>query len=263
MTGSKLVIMSPETLPNTIPSRENQSNSKYKTLYLLVGPTITSIYYNILDPIVRVFVQPCRDTSDREANQLRIDARSTFRGIKSYEWFHNPTNESGRGPRHELTHTDGCFIDVSEQIGNPESLYANLRLNASSNNGPLTIEEKAERENEFLEGCRDFMSEFGEEGRGPSANNGEANSWLGRWGGLLAMLLGGVAGSAGAFWCSSGGIFVKGPWGFYVAAGYFNLASVGGVVCAGGVASLAVGGLVYFIPWAKVFEWTASKLSHL
>ena len=78
------------------------------------------------------------------------------------------------------------------------------------------------------------------------------------------MVLGGVAGicgGAGAFWCSSGGIFVKGPWGFYVAAGYFELASVGGVVCTGGLAGLAVGGLVYFVPWDKVMDWIRSKFS--
>lgn len=58
---------------------------------------------------------------------------------------------------------------------------------------------------------------------------------------------------------AKGGFFIRGPWGFSLATGYYHslFGSAAGVTAAGvGVAaSVVTGCVVYFVPWARVFDY--------
>ena len=74
----------------------------------------------------------------------------------------------------------------------------------------------------------------------------------------MAIILGAGAGAgaAGGFmWFSAGGIYLQGPLGFSLSAGYFSVAASGGACLAGAGAALAVGGFFYLVPWDWVFEY--------
>jgi hypothetical protein len=94
---------------------------------------------------------------------------------------------------------------------------------------------------------------------GPSRSDEMNSSWFQKFKGIIALIVGGAAGVAGGcggfWWAGAGGIFVKGPWGMYLAAGYFNMAAAGGIAIGAGGAALATGAMAYFVPWDRVFEY--------
>jgi hypothetical protein len=96
-----------------------------------------------------------------------------------------------------------------------------------------------------------------------STDGPEIESWFQRWKLLLAGIVGAGTGAAvagGFMWCSAGGIFVKGPLGISLAAGYFSFAAGGGVCLAAAGAGLTAGTVFYFVPWGKVFEYVRLQL---
>ncbi|KAK3933892.1 hypothetical protein QBC46DRAFT_430646, partial [Diplogelasinospora grovesii] len=80
----------------------------------------------------------------------------------------------------------------------------------------------------------------------PSDTDGTSN-WFHPWKAMLAAIVGGAAGAGvvgGTFWCSAGGVYISGPFGFSLAAGYFTGAGAVGIAGAGGATVLAAAAAV-------------------
>ncbi|KAF5679868.1 hypothetical protein FDENT_8582 [Fusarium denticulatum] len=67
-------------------------------------------------------------------------------------------------------------------------------------------------------------------------------------------------GLTSGFWMSAGGIAVKGPFGLSMAAGYATAGGFGAVGAAGVGSAVAACGMVYFIPWDRVWDILRAKL---
>lgn len=263
---SQVLVSTPEDLQKVI---DSEIQGGCKTLQLLVSGTVKTITYCISKVVKDVYVVPCGFTGSPGA--LRIGSLSTYCGVKTYAWDRRPEGKFRTG-RYQIAHGEGCYWEINDD-----------REAARLLSEPTTASDLGEEE---LASIRNHASMFRDEAmRGPpvssssratlessgtasSASPGtdEADgteSWFSKCKAFLAVVIGagaGVAGAGGAFWCSAGGFFMKGPLGFSLSAGYFSGAAIGGACMAGCGTSIAAAAAVYFIPWEKVFEYAKRLL---
>ncbi|EXL98318.1 hypothetical protein ACKRZS_011837 [Fusarium odoratissimum] len=228
------------------------SKKAFKTLHLLVSSTVAQLTYNIEGFVDQVFIRPCGAGGRPDA--LRIGSSSTYCGFKTYAWDARPYHLQQSNK--ELTHLEGCNFDISDC-----SQEAIRLLQQPREAGDLSHDEKYNVMQKFQE-LRD--TEVSENARDPSNSCADGTeTWFQKWKGLLATVMAagaGAAGMASGFWMSAGGVMVKGPYGLYLAAGYATVGGFGAVGAAGTGSAVAAYGMVYFIPWDRVWDLLREKL---
>jgi hypothetical protein len=226
----------------------------FKTLHLLVSSTVAQLTYNIEGFVDQVFIRPCGAGGRPDA--LRIGSSSTYCGFKTYAWDARP--HQLQQSKKELTHLEGCNFDLSDcsdeairllqQPRDVVNLSHDVKYNVMQQVLELRDTEVSEKARESSDYCADGTE-----------------TWFQKWKSLLATVMAagagaGVAGMASGFWMSAGGILVKGPCGLYMAAGYATVAGAGAVGAAGIGSAVAAYGMVYFIPWDRVWSLLRAKL---
>ncbi|KAF4986858.1 hypothetical protein FDECE_15740 [Fusarium decemcellulare] len=240
-------------------------NAQYKTLHLFVSPAVNQMTYNVEGAVTRVFITPCGANGRPDA--LRIGSSSTYCGVKSYPW---DQRTDPKQLKKQLVHNPGCVFDLSDDLDEAKRLLGNPVMSLD-----LSEEEKDDIRRQFDGFHNDLIRgppepkvgkhrRVSSDSEGPPAPSADGTgTWFQRWKGLLATIVAagaGVAGMAGAFWISAGGIIVKGPLGFCMAAGYFNAAGIGTAFAAGGTAGIVAYGAIYFIPWDRLWNLLKQKL---
>ncbi|KAI5462031.1 hypothetical protein BGZ63DRAFT_463153 [Mariannaea sp. PMI_226] len=256
---STVVVTTQEHFQGMITSTLNKS---YKTLYLFVSSTIKRITYDIPNDIKDVQVAPCRPPGRPDV--LLVSSTSTYCGVKTYAWDQR-TDPKLRKGGYQISHAEGCHFDISDDMDE-----ARILLQVPVTAFDMSPEEQAKITHEVRKFQEDAMSESNmDTGVSSSAENApspaadDTNTWFQRAKSLIAVLVGagaGLAAMAGTFWVSAGGVYLKGPLGLSMAAGYFNMCAIGGVCIAGTGAAIAAGAAVYFIPWDKFWNYLKNRL---
>ncbi|KAH6886848.1 hypothetical protein B0T10DRAFT_607710 [Thelonectria olida] len=232
------------------------------SLYLFVSSTVNSITYDIGKVIKDVYVAPCQPASRPDV--LRIGSASKYCNVKAYAWEHRPTSIRRGG--YQITYAEGCHFDISDDLEDARRL-----LNQPITSCDMQDDELAKIKSQFLSIQEEMAS-------GPVSSDGSVSSYLGadqtgnwfeKWKGLLAMIIAAgtgtyrIGGAITAVWVSGGGVYIKGPLGLSIAAGYFNVAAFAGAVGAGGMMAIAAWGAVYFVPWDRLWNLVREKLSQI
>ncbi|KAF5722729.1 hypothetical protein FMUND_2606 [Fusarium mundagurra] len=226
----------------------------FKTLYLLVSSTVAELTYNIEGFVDKVFIRPCGAGGRPDA--LRIGTSSTYCGFKTFKWDARPSRLQQSNK--ELTHLAGCNFDLSDC--SREDLQFLQQPRASPG---LSREDKYNTMQRAQE-LRDIeVSENA--GHSSSSCADGTEMWFQKWKSFLAtaMAAGAGAGAVGmtnGFWMIAGGIAVKGPFGLSMAAGYATAGSFAAVGAAGVGSAVAAYGMVYFIPWDRLWDFLRAKL---
>ncbi|EMT71924.1 hypothetical protein FOC4_g10003767 [Fusarium odoratissimum] len=200
------------------------SKKAFKTLHLLVSSTVAQLTYNIEGFVDQVFIRPCGAGGRPDA--LRIGSSSTYCGFKTYAWDARPYHLQQSNK--ELTHLEGCNFDISDC-----SQEAIRLLQQPREAGDLSHDEKYNVMQKFQE-LRD--TEVSENARDPSNSCADGTeTWFQKWKGLLATVMAAGAGAAG------------------MGSGFKALTdSIWPPV--------AAYGMVYFIPWDRVWDLLREKL---
>lgn len=224
----------------------------FKTLYLLVSSTVAELTYNIEGFVDKVFIRPCGAGGRPDA--LRIGSSSTYCGFKTFKWDARPSQL--QQSYKELTHLEGCNFDLSD------CSQEDLQILQQPRESPGLSPEDKYNTMQRVQEIRDIeVSEKAKNSSGSSADGTEA--WFQKWKSFLATVMAAGAGAAGmtsGFWMSAGGISVKGPFGLYMAAGYATVGGFGAAGAAGVGSAVAAYGMVYFIPWDRVWDLLRAKL---
>ncbi|SPJ71338.1 uncharacterized protein FTOL_01066 [Fusarium torulosum] len=252
---STVVVTTQDQLQDHLGSAMTNSTSAkkaFKTLYLLVSSTIAQLTYNIEGFVDQVFVRPCGASGRPDA--LRIGSSSTYCGFRTYAWHHRPSQlqQSNKS----LTHLEGCNFDISDCSDEAIRL-----LQQPKEVVDLSQDEQYDVMKRFQDLKHTEVSENARDSSGSSADGTE--TWFQKWKSFLATVMAagaGAAGMASGFWMSAGGIMVKGPYGLYFAAGYATVGGFGAVGAAGIGSAVAAYGMVYFIPWDRVWDLLRAKL---
>lgn len=224
----------------------------FKTLYLLVSSTVAELTYNIEGFVDKVFIRPCGAGGRPDA--LRIGSSSTYCGFKTFMWDARPSqlHQSNK----ELTHLEGCNFDLSD------CSQEDLQILQQPRESPGLSPEDKYNTMQRVQEIRDI--EVSEKARNSSSSSADGTeAWFQKWKSFLATVMAAGAGAAGmtsGFWMSAGGISVKGPFGLYMAAGYATVGGFGAVGAAGVGSAAAAYGMVYFIPWDRVWDLLRAKL---
>ncbi|PNP73542.1 hypothetical protein FNYG_13136 [Fusarium nygamai] len=226
----------------------------FKTLHLLVSSTVAELTYNIEGFVDKVFIRPCGAGGRPDA--LRIGSSSTYCGFKTFMWDARPSQLQQSNK--ELTHLVGCSFDLSDC--SREDLHF---LQQPRESPSLSHEDKYSTMQRVQE-MRDI--EVSEKAGNPSSSCADGTEiWFQKWKSFLATAIAagagaGAAGMTSGFWMSAGGISVKGPFGLSMAAGYATAGGFGAVGAAGVGSAVAAYGMVYFIPWDRVWNILRAKL---
>lgn len=246
----------------------------YRKLYLLASTTVCAITYHISDVVKDVSVYPCGGGLTGQPDMLSIRGDSTYCGIRAYQWDQLPQTALPRA--RQITYGKGCSIDMQNYQDEAMEFIRSQPSTASTMSAEQIagVREQFQRlQDELAAGPpAGQRSNAGPVSAGvaaaasPTAAASHADgteSWFQRWKLLVAGLVGaGAAGGVGGgfMWFSAGGIFVKGPLGLSLSAGYFSVAAGGGVCLAASGAGIAAGALFYFVPWGRVFDYVKGKL---
>ncbi|CAH0028799.1 unnamed protein product [Clonostachys rhizophaga] len=232
----------------------NTGKGTFKSLYLLVSSTVAQLTYHIDGFVDQVFVKPCGSAGRPDA--LYIGSSSTFCGFKAFAWDARTGDEL---VKKQLTHHEGCIYDLRGAEEEARALVRQPRMTVD-----FTSKEQANFQQQFEEVTRTRVSPSPGESPTPCSNG--TDTWFEKWKSLLATIIAagaGVAGIAGGFWISAGGIMIKGPCGFSLAAGYITVAGCGAAAAAGVASTMLAYGAVYFIPWDKVWQFVRRQLSRI
>ncbi|KAF5648929.1 hypothetical protein F52700_747 [Fusarium sp. NRRL 52700] len=204
----------------------------FKTLYLLVSSTVAELTYNIEGFVDKVFIRPCGAGGRPDA--LRIGTSSTYCGFKAYAWDARPSQLHQNNK--ELTHLEGCNFDLSD-CSRDELRFLQQPRDVSD----LSHDDKYHAMQKIQE-LKDIEVQV-EELLSYSHGSWCRRSWHGQR--LLDEC-----------W----GIMVKGPCGLYMAAGNATVGGFWAVGAAGVGSAVAAYGMVYFIPWDRVWDFLRAKL---
>jgi hypothetical protein len=261
-----IVVATPESLQQKL---DSYASKGFMTLHLLVSSFVKSITYRISKAVKDVYVACCGSLFNGQPDMLRIGSSSTYCNVRTYAWDSRPDGELRTGGYH-ITHGEGCHFDLSGNIDEVRRLFAEPRMMPS-----MTDEEMEGIKDRFANLQPDVMSGpprsntsrrrpvSSNSVESPSTGTDETETWFSKWRSLLAVVLGagaGAAGFGGAIWMGAGGVFIKGPFGLSLAAGYFSSGVIGGGCVIGGVAAVAAAAVVYLVPWDKVFEYVKQAL---
>lgn len=252
---STIVIATGKTLQEKLDSSLDDCTS----LYLLVSSTVNYITYDIGKTIKDVHVAPCQPADGPDA--LRIGSASKYCNVKAYAWEHRPSNIRRGG--YQITYAEGCHFDISDDLEVARRLLTH----------PITAygmgdNELADIKSQFASIQEEMTSERVSSGvlLTPYIGADQTDNWFNRWNGLLATIIGagtGAYGIGGTVWISGGGVYIKGPLGLSIAAGYFNMAAFAGALGTGGIMAIAAWGGVYFVPWDRLWILVREKLSQI
>ncbi|KAF4502604.1 hypothetical protein FAGAP_1190 [Fusarium agapanthi] len=224
----------------------------FKTLHLLVSSTVAELTYNIESFVDKVFIRPCGAGGRPDA--LRIGTSSTYCGFKTFKWDARPSQLQQSNK--ELTHLEGCNFDLSD------CSQEDLRSLQQPREAPDLSHDDKYNTMQRVQELKDI--EVSENARNSSSSCADGTeTWFQKWKSFLATVMAAGAGAAGmtsGFWMSAGGITVKGPYGLYMAAGYATVGGFGAVGAAGVGSAVAAYGMVYFIPWDRVWDLLRAKL---
>lgn len=95
----------------------------------------------------------------------------------------------------------------------------------------------------------------------PSADGSE--SWFQKWKGVIATVIGlgaGVGGAMATVKITAAGLYVSGPLGLSIAAGFVHGSMFAGAAAFGTGVGLGAAAMVYFIPWDVFFAYLKQKL---
>ncbi|KAF5989465.1 hypothetical protein FBULB1_893 [Fusarium bulbicola] len=223
-----------------------------KTLHLLVSSTVAELTYNIEGFVDKVFIRPCGAGGRPDA--LRIGTSSTYCGFKAFKWDARPSQLQQSNK--ELTHLEGCNFDLSDC---PQE---DLQFLQQPRESPDLSRVDKHNVMQRVQELRDI--EVSENARNSSSSCADGTeAWFQKWKSFLATVMAAGAGAAGmtsGFWMSAGGIAIKGPCGLYMAAGYATVGGFGAIGAAGVGSAVAAYGMVYFIPWDRVWDLLRAKL---
>ncbi|KIW93592.1 uncharacterized protein Z519_06197 [Cladophialophora bantiana CBS 173.52] len=265
--GSMIVIATPESLQGKL---DYYANKGFRILHLLVSSFVKSITYSISKAVKDVSVACCGTLFTGRPDMLSIGSSSTYCDVKTWAWDRRPEGELRTGG-YNITHGEGCHFDLSGNVDEVRRLYTEPPMMST-----MTDEDMEAIKVRFGDFQHESMSGPPRSNTGgsrpvssdsvlpsPTPGTDETENWFNKWRSLLAVILGagaGVVGGIGAIWCGAGGVFIKGPFGLFLAAGYFNCAAIGGACMAGGVTAIAAAAVVYFVPWEKVFAYVKQTL---
>ncbi|VTT60285.1 unnamed protein product [Fusarium fujikuroi] len=254
-SGSSVVVTTQDQLQDHLGSAMTNSvaaKKAFKTLYLLVSSTVAELTYNIEGFVDKVFIRPCGAGGRPDA--LRIGSSSTYCGVKTFNWDARPSQLQQSNK--ELTHLNGCNFDLSD------CSQEDLQILQQPRESPDLSPEDKYNTMQRVQEMRDI--EVSEKARNSSSSCADGTeAWFQKWKSFLATVMAAGAGAAGmtsGFWMSAGGISVKGPFGLYMAAGYATVGGFGAVGAAGVGSAVAAYGMVYFIPWDRVWDLLRAKL---
>ncbi|CVL06647.1 uncharacterized protein FMAN_11793 [Fusarium mangiferae] len=252
---SSVVVTTQDQLQDHLGSAMTNSiaaKKAFKTLYLLVSSTVAELTYNIEGFVDKVFIRPCGAGGRLDA--LRIGSSSTYCGFKTFKWDARPSQLQQSNK--ELAHLQGCNFDLSD------CSQEDLQFLQQPREAPDLSPEDKYNTMQRVQELKDI--EVSEKARNPSSSCADGTEvWFQKWKSFLATAMAAGAGAAGmtsGFWMSAGGITVKGPFGLYLASGYATVGGFGAVGAAGVGSAVAAYGMVYFIPWDRVWDHLRAKL---
>ncbi|KAK6855698.1 hypothetical protein PG995_007849 [Apiospora arundinis] len=228
---------------------------RFTTFFIFVSPAVQKLAYDIPEVFKDVQIIPCGNSSFRQQDQqeqlqLRIDSSSKYCGKPSYLWEQITSPDDPCA----ITHRRGCYFDIStcmpkeieEHFGEPKMMPG------------LSEDDLAKIQRKLFTVEPDATS-VPRPSEQPTSTGG---SWFEKWKSVLASVMfakGFYSHFAGVFWCSGTGIYVKGPLGLAIGAHTFT---AGGALfsASAGAGLMAAAGIMYFIPWDRVFSYLKAQL---
>lgn len=278
--ASKVLVASEKNLQQLIeevvnsiaePSKGKPKNSqKGKVMDIIVSYAIDRVTYRIPATITAVKVDACQGSPP--AYKLNIGLKSTYCGVNTFAWFHQGNKLLDK---RSLEHSPKCFFDCNEDMAQVTGLL-------SQPTDPILVPTAVE-----VAGMKDMFVDFTKECmEQESKKTSDAHkvsprvvdssipqtdgteTWFEKWKAVLATVIGigsGIAG-AGAFatgWVTAAGVYISGPYGLTISAGYFHGAVVSGATLTGIGTGFAVANMIYLVPWGRVFEMLRQKLASI
>ncbi|KAM3529084.1 hypothetical protein NHJ13051_002098 [Beauveria bassiana] len=219
--SSKVLVGSEKNLQHLIEQVANSiaepSKGKAKSLRqgevmdIIVSYAINMITYRIPATVKTVKVDACQGSPP--AYKLNIGLKSTYCEVNTFNWFHQGNKMLDK---RSLEHSPKCFFDCNEDMDQVRALV-------KPPTDPIPLPTAIE-----LAGVVGSSS--------PQTDGTE--TWFQKWKAVLATVIGIASGIAGAGtfttgWVTAAGVYIKGPCGLAISAGYFHGAVVSGAVLTG------------------------------
>ncbi|KAK8145619.1 hypothetical protein G3M48_004208 [Beauveria asiatica] len=230
--SSKVLVGSEKNLQQLIEEVVNSiaepSKGKAKSLRqgevmdIIVSYAIDMVTYRIPATVKTVKVDACQGSPP--AYKLNIGLKSTYCEVYTFNWFHQGNKLLDK---RSLEHSPKCFFDCNENMDQVRALL-------SPPTHPIPVPTAIEV--------------AGVVGSSSPQTDG-AETWFNKWNTVLATVIGIGSGIAGVFatgWVTAAGVYIKGPCGLAISAGYFHGAVVSGAVLTGVGTGIAVPGMRAF-----------------
>ncbi|KGQ04399.1 hypothetical protein BBAD15_g10349 [Beauveria bassiana D1-5] len=248
--ASKVLVGSEKNLQHLIEQVANSiaepSKGKAKSLRqgevmdIIVSYAINMITYRIPATVKTVKVDACQGSPP--AYKLNIGLRSTYCEVNTFNWFHQGNKMLDK---RSLEHSPKCFFDCNEDMDQVRAL-------AKPPTDPIplpTAIELAGMKDMFVDLTKECMEQESKKKNdthkvspgvvgSSSPQTDGTETWFQKWKAVLATVIviaSGIAG-AGTFttgWVTAAGVYIKGPCGLAISAGYFHGAVVSGTVLTG------------------------------
>ncbi|KAM3451008.1 hypothetical protein MY3296_005651 [Beauveria thailandica] len=276
--SSKVLVGSEKNLQQLIEEVVNSiaepSKGKAKSLRqgevmdIIVSYAIDMVTYKIPATIKTVKVDACQGSPP--AYKLNIGLKSTYCEVYTFNWFHQGNKLLDK---RSLEHSPKCYFDCNENMDQVRAL-----LSPPTHPIPVpTAIEVAGMKDMFVDLTKECMEQESKKRNdthkvspgvvgSSSPQTDGAETWFNKWNTVLATVIGIGSGIAGVFatgWVTAAGVYIKGPCGLAISAGYFHGAVVSGAVLTGVGTGIAVPGMVYLIPWGRVFEMLRHTLASI
>ncbi|KAM3477965.1 hypothetical protein MY8738_006172 [Beauveria namnaoensis] len=227
--SSKVLVASEKNLQQLIEQVANSiaepSKGKAKSLRqgevmdIIVSYAINMITYRIPATVKTVKVDACQGSPP--LYKLNIGLKSTYCEVNTFNWFHQGNKMLDK---RSLEHSPKCFFDCNEDMDQVRAL-----VKPPTDPIPLpTAIELAGMKDMFVDLTKECMEQ-------ESKKKIDTHK---KWKAVLATVIGIASGIAGAGtfttgWVTAAGVYIKGPCGLAISAGYFHGAVVSGAVLTG------------------------------
>ncbi|KXH37392.1 hypothetical protein CSIM01_06160 [Colletotrichum simmondsii] len=231
----------------------------------MVSSAIESVFYLIDSFIKNVYIKVCGIVRTNTRYKLRIDEKSTYCSHPSDSWLYSKLSAAGT---HELTHFNGIYFPHRERDYNHEAEALDL------DREDLWSEFGAEKKREILKKLREVKIEYEQmsssSAPGAHPNSGADTPRAGNGPGFFKALLSAVVGivsglgaADGVVWLNTSGVFINGPLGFRLAAGYASAGVAGGACAAGVGVGIGAGAATYLVPWDLLWKIMKSLFAQI
>ncbi|EJP61777.1 uncharacterized protein BBA_09268 [Beauveria bassiana ARSEF 2860] len=278
--SSKVLVASEKNLQQLIEQVANSiaepSKGKAKSLRqgevmdIIVSYAINMITYRIPATVKTVKVDACQGSPP--AYKLNIGLKSTYCEVNTFNWFHQGNKMLDK---RSLEHSPKCFFDCNEDMDQVRAL-----VKPPTDPIPLpTAIELAGMKDMFVDLTKECMEQESKKKNdthkvspgvvgSSSPQTDGTETWFQKWKAVLATVIGIASGISGAGifttgWVTAAGVYIKGPCGLAISAGYFHGAVVSGAVLTGVGTGMVVPGMLYLIPWRRVFEMLGQMLASI